>query len=93
MSEMDNRIPTLRWAKVNGAKKRHLWLGRATACGLLYGDNVHTLVIEYPEPACGKCLAYAQGWLDHHDLGDRPQIGKPDPTGHDTRLTIDEAAS
>lgn len=86
-AEMDDRIPTLRWAKVNGKKKRHLWLGHETACGgLLYGDNVHRLEIAHPIPACGKCLAYARGWLSHHDTGDRPQLGKPDPTVSGTRL-------
>jgi hypothetical protein len=86
----DARIASLRWAKVNSRKKIHLWLGSSTACGLLYGEDVHRLEVTYPNPACPRCHAYARGWLDHHDTGDRPTIGAslPDPTGADTHLAL-----
>jgi hypothetical protein len=85
----DARIASLRWAKVNSRKRIHLWLGHTTACGLLLGDDVHRLEMAYPEPACPRCLAYARGWLDHHDTGDRPAGRRvPDPTGADTHSAL-----
>lgn len=83
----DDRIPTLRWTKVDSRRKRHLWLGRATACGIELGVDCHTLEAAYPDPACGKCWTYAQGWLDRHDHGDNPPL-HVSPRGAHTRLPV-----
>jgi hypothetical protein len=85
--ERDPRIQTFRWAKVNGRKKIHLWLGKGTACGLALGDDFKSATIAYPDPSCRVCLAYAQGWLDRHDHGSAPPL-HVSPIGCDTRLAV-----
>ncbi len=75
-------IDTLRWARVNNLRKRHLWLGDGTACGI---TKWHSLSIDAPEEPCKRCLAYAQGWLDRHIHGSNPPLNVS-PICFDTRL-------
>lgn len=77
-----NPIDTFRWARVNNRKKRHLWLGGGTACGI---TKWHTIDTDAPEDACKVCMAYARGWLDRHTLGANPPL-HVSPIGADTRL-------
>jgi hypothetical protein len=72
-AETDPRINDLRWTTYRGLD--HLWLGQSTACG----RNLHNLAPADARPYCPICLAYARGWLDRHDHGPAPELGKPDP--------------
>ncbi|QSR25550.1 hypothetical protein CFH99_07930 [Nocardioides aromaticivorans] len=79
---LDMAVDSLRWARVNNRRKRHLWLGSATACGI---SEWHTLSIDAPEEACASCAAYGRGWLDRHVFGSNPPIDRS-PIAASTRL-------